>query len=252
MLWLRKIFRSVLLISHILLGLILSYLIYAPWLQRFLPKHLPSFIVSRWSWILCRIFNLKITFYGKPATQPVLFVANHISWLDIFALLGTFHVIFVSKAEVAHWPVLGWLVTRVGTLYIKRGENTLTTVTEKMVQVLQSGTPVLLFPEGTSTDGQKVKRFYARLFQAAIEAEVPIQPIALRYPHSQGQGLSQVAPFIDDDDILRHIWRILGEKTIPLEIHFSSPLLPPHSPRRSLANHSHQAVLTALNLTEKN
>lgn len=145
--WLLRLIRLPLLILHIILGFVLSYLAYAKWLQPIMPTAIPPWIVTTWSRVLMMICGIRIRYHGQRENAPVLFISNHISWLDIFALLGTFHVIFVSKQEVRDWTVIGWLATRVGTLYMQRGNNAMQLASGQMVTLLQSGQNVLLFPE---------------------------------------------------------------------------------------------------------
>jgi 1-acyl-sn-glycerol-3-phosphate acyltransferase len=194
--------------------------------------------------------GLQIYCYGHITTTPTLFVANHISWLDIFALLATFPVIFVSKQEVANWPILGRLTRQVGTLFIQRGQFQAATATaNKMSQALLNHQNVLFFPEGTSTKGIGVKRFHARLFQAAIQAGVPVQPIALRYP--QGEGINPIVPYIGKDIFISHVWRVLGEKKFTVELWFCPAIPVGDKRRRELADYAQQQILTRLQQQEK-
>ncbi len=238
--WLLRFIRIPLLLIHIILGFILSFLAYAPWLNPYLPKFLPAWIVTTWSRVLILICGIRIRYHGQRENAPILFISNHISWLDIFCLLGTFHVIFVSKQEVRDWTAVGWLATRVGTLYLKRGNNAMQIANNEMVSLLNAGQNVLLFPEGTTTDGVGVKRFFARMFQAAIDTHVPIQPIALRY--TENQQLSQTAPFIDDDTFIAHVWRLFGKRGITLDIHYCPIIDSTGKTRRELSDAAYHAI----------
>ncbi|MEK7991936.1 MAG: lysophospholipid acyltransferase family protein [Thiotrichaceae bacterium] len=244
--WLLRLIRIPLLIIHIILGFILSFLAYAPWLNPFLPKFLPPWIVTTWSRVLIMICGVRIRYHGQRAAAPILFISNHISWLDIFSLLGTFHVTFISKQEVRDWTAIGWLATRVGTLYIKRGNNAMQVASSEMVSLLQSGQNVLLFPEGTTTDGTNVKRFFARMFQAGMDAGVDIQPIALRY--TENKQISQTAPFIDDDSFAAHVWRLFAVSGITLDIHYCPVIKTAGKTRRELSDASYQSIRQTLDL----
>jgi 1-acyl-sn-glycerol-3-phosphate acyltransferase len=194
--------------------------------------------------------GLQIRCYGHMATTPTLLVANHISWLDIFAVLATSPVIFVSKQEVATWPILGRLTRQVGTLFIQRGQFQAAAITaNQMSQALLNHQSVLFFPEGTSTEGVGVKRFHARLFQAAIQAEVPVQPIALRYPH--GEGINQVVPYVGEEVFINHVWRVLGESQITIELWFCPAIPVEGKGRRELADYAQQQILTLLQQKQK-
>jgi 1-acyl-sn-glycerol-3-phosphate acyltransferase len=242
--WLLRFIRVPLLIIHIILGFILSFLAYAPWLNPILPKFLPVWIVTTWSRILIMICGVRIRYHGQRASTPTLFVSNHISWLDIFSLLGTFYVTFISKEEVRNWTAIGWLATRVGTLYLKRGSNAMQIASNEMVSLLQSGQNVLLFPEGTTTDGTDVKRFFARMFQASMDAGVNIQPIALRY--TENQQLSKIAPFVDSDNFVAHVWRLTAVSGVTLDIYYCPVIETTGKTRRELSEAAYQSIRQSL------
>lgn len=106
---------------------------------------------------------------------------------------------------------------------------------------------MVLFPEGTSTIGRSVKRFHARLFQAAIHARCPVQAVALRYPaRNEADGVNVRAPFVGDDDFVSHLWRLLGEPDIPVEIHFFEPLTVDGQTRDTLARLTHDQIVAVL------
>jgi 1-acyl-sn-glycerol-3-phosphate acyltransferase len=174
-----------------------------------------------------------------------LFVANHISWLDIFCICAVCPSHFLAKREVADWPLFGWLAQRAGTAFIHRGsQNGAGDAGAEIAWRLRQGERMVIFPEGTSTLGEKVKRFYPRLFQAAILARCPVQAIALRYPHSQ--GVNPVVPFIGDDEFVSHLWRLLGERCIVVELTFSEPLQSNGQSRDSLALQTHAQISAVL------
>ncbi|MEZ5673595.1 MAG: lysophospholipid acyltransferase family protein [Thiotrichaceae bacterium] len=189
---------------------------------------------------MCKILRIRIIYHGERCNSPTLFVANHISWLDVFALLGTFHVIFIVKQEVRSWFLLGYLVETVGNLFSWRSTTVLPKSNHDLAVTLTQGYNVLFFPEGTTTDGSSMKRFHGRLFQCAIETGVMVQPIALRYP--AGEGVSSIAPFIGDDTFFDHIWRVFGETEIVLEIWFCPPIAAKEKKRNELAYYTHQYI----------
>jgi 1-acyl-sn-glycerol-3-phosphate acyltransferase len=187
---------------------------------------------------------VRINARGLPTSATALLVANHISWLDIFCVASVCPTHFLAKREVAGWPLIGWLTRRVGTAFIRRGgENGAQDAAEQLIWRLRQGEHLLIFPEGTSTDGKTVKRFYPRLFQAAIHAECPVQAIALRYPH--GDGVHPRVPFIGNDDFLSHLWVLLGETGIVAELRFLEPLR--SNSRDFLATETHRRILRTLN-----
>jgi 1-acyl-sn-glycerol-3-phosphate acyltransferase len=238
---LRKIIGLTLLVLHVILGILSSTIVFSRWVHPYLPASLPKKLVTTWSWILCKILRIRIIYHGERCHSPALFVANHISWLDVFALLGTFHVIFIVKQEVAKWPLLGYLVKTVGNLFMQRGlSDSSQQANRDLATRLTQGYNVLFFPEGTTTDGSNMNRFHGRLFQCAIQTEVLVQPVALRYP--AGDGLSTIAPFIGEDTFFDHMWRVFGETEVLLEIWFCPPIAAKDKKRNELAHYTHQQI----------
>lgn len=205
------------------------------------PTGLAARITRQWHRMVCRAFNIDITVYGKLPDTPVLMVANHISWFDIPALGSALSARYLSKQEVIGWPVVGWLATRAGTLYIQRGSRQASEHSmEKMANALQQGDHVIFFPEGTTTDGSSVRKFHARLFQSAIEAGVAIQPVAIRYPHET--GVHPKAPFVNDLTLYESAIGMLGEPHMQVELHFLQPIEIANKQRDDLAKQSELCI----------
>jgi 1-acyl-sn-glycerol-3-phosphate acyltransferase len=136
--------------------------------------------------------------------------ANHISWLDILVMHAACHCRFVAKSEIRSWPLVGVLTTGGGSLYIERGSrNDAMRVVHQMAQALQQGQVLAVFPEGRTGDGMTLLPFHANLLQAAISADVPIQPIALQFIDAQTQALSLAPCYRDDDTLISSLWRTL-------------------------------------------
>lgn len=199
-----------------------------------------------WSRRLCRLLGVRIACHGAPLAGRALFVANHVSWLDIMVLAAVCPTHFLAKSEVAGWPLFGWLCRRVGTAFIRRGagDGAQAAAGELVWRLQRPDGRVLVFPEGTSTDGRGVRRFHARLLQAAERAQCPVQALALRYPVAGG-GTHPAVPFIGDDELLAHLWRLLGERRIEAEVHCLAPL-PAGIGRDALARRSHAQIAAVL------
>lgn len=137
-------------------------------------------------------------------------------------MLHSQHVMgFVAKREIAGWPLVGWLATIGQTIFHQRGNTeSLGGVLQEMLLRLQSGKPVGVFPEGRTRGGTEVGPFHARIFQAAVEAGVPVQPVALRYG-VRGSAQAVVA-FGERESFLANILRLLGEPSRLAEVHFLS------------------------------
>ena len=128
---------------------------------------------------------------GRPMTGPGAIVANHVSWLDIFALNAPQRIYFVSKAEVAGWPGIGWLARATGTVFIRRARSDAAAQREMIKARLAAGHRLLFFPEGTSTDGKRVLPFrptlIAAFFDDAKPRDLSLQPVSLIYT-APGEG----------------------------------------------------------------
>lgn len=239
----RRIYRLAALMIHVLVGLALS-LVALRGVEATPPTPRQLRLIQWWLRRAAYVLGLRVRLQGSFPAPPVFAVANHISWLDIPALAAVVPVCFVSKVEIRHWPVLGWLVAKAGTLFIERGgKNAANRVTEQITWYLRRGQSVLVFPEATTSDGRGVRRFHPRLFGAAIHTQVPVQPIALCYPHAV--GVNPVVPFVDGAPFLAHAWRVLGERSIVVEVHLCAPLATRKADRRTLAEQA-QAEIEAI------
>ncbi|SFE23523.1 lysophospholipid acyltransferase family protein [Roseivivax sediminis] len=136
------------------------------------------------------ILGLRLRRRGAPMTGIGAMVANHSSWLDIFVLNASANVVFVSKAEVAGWPGIGWLARATGTLFIRREAREAAMQTALIEERITAGQHLLFFPEGTSTDGCRVLPFKTTLFQAffadGLRHVAEIQPVTVSYRPPEG------------------------------------------------------------------
>ncbi|WP_416426767.1 lysophospholipid acyltransferase family protein [Pseudomonas sp. App30] len=203
---------------------------------------------QRWSrFFMARLSNalpFRVTVHGNLPTQPMLWVGNHVSWTDI-ALLGQLAPLsFLSKAEVRAWPIAGWLALKAGTLFIRRGSGDSQLIRRQMTRHLGSQCSLMIFPEGTTTNGQALRTFHGRLLASAIEAQVPLQPVAIRY--LRNGALDPLAPFIGDDDLLSHLMRLFSNDVGEVEIHLLAPIPSAGMERAALAFQAQEAVRVAL------
>jgi len=215
-------------------------------------SRIASRLFTWWNNRLCHIFKAHIRVQGNINTPATLFVMNHISWFDIPVLASQKPLHFLSKAEVKSWPVIGWFTKRAGTLFIQRGvagaaENSLNEIT----QCLRSGGSVVVFPEGTTTDGSSLRNFHGRLLQAAIDAKVEIQPIALRYPYKN--GINPHVPYIDDLTFMDSVFGLTRSKPLNVELNFLDPinshLNDTDITNKQLASAARQAIAQQLNMS---
>lgn len=247
---LRRLLRIARLFCHMLLSLLAVYPLLSL-LRRFGRREYTYYqqgVAGWWSRKFCRIVNLRIEGRGKINTHPSLFVANHISWLDIVCLRALLDAVFVAKQEVRDWPVFGGLAARAGTLFFKRGEEG-QEAADQMTALLAQGRSVLFFPEGTSSCGDGVLPFHARLFQAAVRTTAEVQAVAVIYPHPQ-RGMNPVAPFVGEQSLLGNLWRVLAEPEIEVQLEFCPVLASADAERRSLAEHSRAQILSLVSAAQ--
>lgn len=202
-------------------------------------------VIRHWSAGLLRVFGLRVRRYGTPLPGAVLFVANHVSWIDIELFHSQLWAGFVSKAEVEKWPLVGWLASLGGTIYHHRGnQDSLHGVMHQMVRRLQEGRPVAVFPEGRTTSGEALGVFHARIFQPAVVANVPAQPVALRY--GVGGEAQRIVAFAPGETFMGNFVRLLGEPGRVAEVHFLDPVPPSEDGRRRMADACRERIAAAL------
>lgn len=205
---------------HFFSGFILLFTNRILWGKQWFYSERGANIVKQWMWRGSRILGLDIKIKGEPSVRSTVIVANHISWLDIVALAATVPVTIVSKSDLARWPVIGGLAKLSGTIFIERGNlfamhKTLSAMTE----IALKGRRSLFFPEGTTTRGKSVNKFHSGLFAAAYATNSPVQPVAIRYFNGE-EADHTIAPYVDDDHFLRHLWRGLLQAKIHVQLDF--------------------------------
>lgn len=200
--------------------------------------------VQVWSSQMLVCLGIRLIIKGTPADQgPVLLVANHISWLDISALHAARYCRFVSKSDVKGWPVIGRLAAGVGTLFIERQSRRDTRrIVHHMAASLSAGDVLAVFPEGTTGDGVQLLPFHGNLLQAAISANVPVQPVALSFVDDNTGHNSQVPSFVGDDTLLASVWRTLATPGLAVHVVFGAPQSAQGRDRRAWATDLHAAI----------
>jgi 1-acyl-sn-glycerol-3-phosphate acyltransferase len=239
-----QIFRSIRLLLHIISGLIQSAVY--PHLDQPAQRRM----AQNWSTQLLAILCIKLRHRGAPPAaeaQRVILAANHISWLDVYALNTVCPARFVAKAEIRGWPLLGWLSRNAGTLFIERTKRSDTArINADIADVLKVGDRVAVFPEGTTNDGTALRHFHASLLQSAVTASALLYPVAIRYTDITGK-VSEAAPYVDIS-MLESLQRILRQPWIDVELIFADPIDSSGKNRRELARGAEQAIANALSL----
>ncbi|UXH77690.1 lysophospholipid acyltransferase family protein [Roseateles amylovorans] len=193
--------------------------------------------IGWWSAKLLRVLGVRLETVGMPAQGARLVTANHVSWLDIAAMHAVMpDARFVSKADIKHWPLVGRLVTAVGTLYIERAsKRDALRVVHQTAEALARGETVAVFPEGTTGPGRPLLPLHGNLLQAAISTGTPLQPVVLRW-HQPGRPYSEAAQFIGNMTLVASMWRIMSARGLTARVQ-CLPLLPTaHMERRALAD----------------
>ncbi|MDX1811728.1 MAG: lysophospholipid acyltransferase family protein [Gammaproteobacteria bacterium] len=196
--------------------------------------------IQVWMKMLCRILGLQVNASYRSANTPVMLVANHVSWLDIIAIGSLIPTRFVAKNEVRQWPVIGNLARRGGTLFIKRNNRKSACETNlQIANVLTENQRIMIFPEGTTTEGLSTLAFKPALFEACRIAKCDIQPVAIRY--WRNNTLDPIAPYIQDDSFITHLWRIMRAPETQIDLHFCMPIQS-NVPRQELASFSRMII----------
>jgi 1-acyl-sn-glycerol-3-phosphate acyltransferase len=242
---LRLYLRLIRLLAVICLGTLLAATITL--LERLVRHDLMATRQGLTRWFMARLtaaLPFRFTVQGELPREPMLWVSNHVSWTDI-PLLGMLTPLsFLSKAEVRTWPVAGWLAHKAGTLFIRRGAGDSKLLNQQLGRHLQGGRSLLIFPEGTTSDGLSLRTFHGRLMSSAIETGVCVQPVAIRYLRN-GQACP-VAPFIGDDDMLSHLLRLLSSDPGEVQIQLLTPITSDGGNRNTLARSAQDAIHCAL------
>jgi 1-acyl-sn-glycerol-3-phosphate acyltransferase len=193
--------------------------------------------VHAWAGEMLRIVGIELVVIGTPpAAGPVLLVANHISWLDILVMHASRHCRFVSKSDIKGWPFISTLAHGAGTLYIEReSRRDAHRVVVQMALRLRAGDILAVFPEGTTGDGITLKPFHANLIQAAIEASVPVQPVALRFIDVASGATSFAPSYVDEETLIGSISRTLTARGLKAVVTFGEPQAAQGQTRREWA-----------------
>lgn len=222
-----------------------------PWLQRLW--------IGTWAKSILWIMGVETKFEGpipgragQDDDGPYFLVANHLSYIDIPVLLSRLDARFLAKSEIAGWPVLGLLARSTGTLFVDRSrKRDLTRVIGEVKAVLGRGTGVIVFPEGTSTDGSQVDRYKPSLFEVPVETGVPVRVAALHYDSPLGPKPAwEAVCWWGDAPFGSHFMDFLAQPRTVATVTFSAEVLrapesPPSGARKALAEAAHKATTSS-------
>jgi 1-acyl-sn-glycerol-3-phosphate acyltransferase len=206
-----------------------------------------SGLEARASWLQAgcqrglRIFNVEINAAG-PIPNCGLLVSNHLSYLDILVLSALTPSIFVAKRDVKSWPIFGWFARLGGTLFADRDHRTqVGQLTRELRTVLDKGALVVLFPEGTSSDGSTVLPFKSALLEPATNASHPVSASLIQYQLEDGNVREEVC-YWKDMTFIPHLLNLLSKRRIKASVCFAGPQ-PDRTNRKELARHLRSEVL---------
>lgn len=240
--------KPLLLILHVLSALIQLVFFF------FLSQKIRACLIQIWSRQLLKILNIKVVIDGDQTLlhiqQGFLMASNHISWLDIHVINTMQPVVFVAKADVADWPIFGWIAKMIGTIFVKREKlSDLKRVIQAIKRQLHEQQTVCIFPEGTSSDGRQLLEFRSNLFEAVAHSQIKILPIALSY--QENQKYSDRTAFIGDMGLIDSIKRIMQSDQIVAHIKVCAPQSAQDS-RQKTADQARQAILRTLSFGDYN
>ncbi|MFB6957758.1 lysophospholipid acyltransferase family protein [Streptomyces sp. NPDC056309] len=229
----RAVLRLTLVAILVLAGVVLSPL----------GARVPADWVRRWCRAVVRASGVRVRITGTaPPTGGLLLVANHISWLDIPLLAAVRPARMLAKTEIRAWPVAGALAARGGALFIERDRlRALPATVAHIAGELRAGAAVAAFPEGSTWCGRAQGAFHRAVFQAALDAGVPVQPVRIRYLTHAGGAASTAPAFVGDDSLLVSLWRVATARGLVAEVEIRPTILPgTHPDRRTLARAAQQ------------
>jgi len=191
-----------------------------------------------------------------------MIVSNHISWLDVGVISAVFPSLFISKAEVRNWPVIGWLCSQHHTLFLRRGSRThLRQIGEEITQSLDEGMNVVVFPEGTTTSGDHVLHFHTALIQPALKANKEIYPLAISYwdiptatsetassnvPGSVMLQRSQAPAYIEGISLMQSIFNLLTARALLVQVCIMPPLTTDNAHRSAAGETARTQIADAI------
>jgi 1-acyl-sn-glycerol-3-phosphate acyltransferase len=200
-------------------------------------------VVRGWSTQMLRRLGVTVRVSGSAHPGAVLIVANHVSWLDIPALHASApRARFVSKSNVAQWPLLGRLARAGGTLFIERErKRDALRVVHEVADALRRSDAVAVFPEGTTGAGHGVLPFHANLLQAAIATSAAVQPVVLRYSEP-GHRVSVAAQYIDDTTLVESLMKVCRARGLVVDVRFLPAEPAGELDRRTLAEQLRERI----------
>jgi 1-acyl-sn-glycerol-3-phosphate acyltransferase len=206
-------------------------------------------IIGWWSAKLMRIVGVETLVEGKPpaATETgAMIAANHVSWLDIFVISSIRPTRFIAKSEIRDWPLAGWIAERSGTIFIRREKRSDTArISQRVHAALAQGDCVGLFPEGTTSWGDQVRKFHSSLFEPAVANGAHVHPCAIRYERADGALCREMA-YADELSFTQSFGLVLRQRGVTVRLSFAPAIETQGRTRREVAPLARAAVVSLL------
>ena len=208
-----------------------------------------AYLIERWSARLLEILSIRVESSGappEPGTGSVMMIANHVSWLDVYALNTVCAARFVAKSEIRHWPVIGWFSEHVGTLFIERARRRhIVKINQEIAAALRQGDTFAVFPEGTTSPGDVVLPFHAPLLQPVLTCGAKLHPVAIRYTRADG-SLCNEADYRHGKSLLDSLLLMVTQQEIRVRLHFLPTPACAGRHRREIAHEAAQSIAGVL------
>lgn len=207
--------------------------------------------VRWWSEKLLRIAGVEVRVQGIPpgaSEVGAMIAANHITWLDIFAISSVRSTRFIAKSEIRDWPLAGWLAENAGTIFIHRERRRDTArINDRVRDALQAGDCVGLFPEGQTTEGDGLLKFHSSLFEPAVANGARVHPCALRYQRADG-SLCREVTYVGERTFPQSMGLVLRQRGVVATLTFAPTIETAGHRRREVAEAAHGAIASLVNL----
>ncbi|MEK6671869.1 MAG: lysophospholipid acyltransferase family protein [Nitrospirota bacterium] len=207
----------------LLLGIVVMAI--SPLSQR--SAKIKAFCSMLWARVMCRTLGIHISIDGHHKdTIRGFTVCNHVSYLDIIVIGSIRPSVFISKHEVKDWPLLGWLARLGGTIFIDRkSKKAALAALAELEKMIDRNINIVLFPEGTTSDGYVLKEFKSTFFNLPVKARIPVILVSIKYTHISGKPIGQSEmdniAWYGDMKLLPHVWNILGHRRIDVTLFFN-------------------------------
>lgn len=206
-------------------------------------------IVGQWSGKLVRILGIEVVVEGSPpASGATMLAPNHVSWIDTFAIASVHPTRFIAKSEIRDWPIAGWVTEKSGTIFIRRAKrNDTMRINELVHAALAEGDSVGFFPEGTTSEGDRLLKFHSSLFEPAVANGARVQPVAIRYEYPDG-SLCRPVSFAGGLSFAQSMGLVVRQRRVIARLRFAEPIDPAGLNRRDVARIAQERVASLLGL----